>query len=120
MTLTCPTDEHYELERRERKAAKRRERAGKPRREDGEYSDDSLEDWERSEPRAVKMLEAPASSAGAPSSVGGEGGSQADFVGRNSRRREKERESEVDYVRDGRERRRERDAGGSEASYGRV
>ncbi|KAK5742012.1 hypothetical protein LTR17_003520 [Elasticomyces elasticus] len=83
-------DERYEEERQERKAAKRRER-NSARHENDEYIDDSEDEWAEKKP---KMLEAPA-----PQSVAG--ASYAASSGVNS--------GDTDFVRDNRERRRDRD-----------
>lgn len=82
-----PTDERYEEERGERKAAKRRsERSGRD-----EYEDDGLEDWERTEPRQRLMLEGPGSSSAGTSTLSGSAEGQTDFI-RDSRERRRERE----------------------------
>ena len=95
------TDERYEEDRTERKVGKKHK--DKSRRGDkDEFSDDGLEDWERSEPRVPRMLEAgPGSSAGA-SSIGGvpqsvfggsgAGSGDADFIRENQRRRDRDGE----------------------------
>ncbi|KAK4892858.1 hypothetical protein LTR27_008772 [Elasticomyces elasticus] len=79
------TDERYEEERQERKAAKRRER-NSARHENDEYIDDSEDEWAEKKP---KMLEAPA-----PQSIAGSSGVNS---------------GDTDFVRDNRERRRDRD-----------
>ena len=88
-------DERYEEERQERKAAKRRERQS-DRRENDEYIDDSEDEWA---PKTPKMLEAPASTAGASSVAGlsGIGSGDTDFV-RDDRNRRRERDSERERV----------------------
>ena len=86
--LSNPTDERYQEEREERKAAKRRER-NHDRRERDEYEVDNSED--EFKPRAPKMLEAPSSAAGASTS------DQADFI-RDNKDRRRERDSEREYM----------------------
>ena len=85
------TDQRYEEERAERKAAKKRDRS-RGKRDDDEFSDDGLEDWERSEARAPKMLEAPApaSTVSGATQSGYNGSSDADFIRDNQRRRERD------------------------------
>ncbi|KAK5696144.1 hypothetical protein LTR97_008564 [Elasticomyces elasticus] len=85
------TDERYEEERQERKAAKRHER-NSARHENDEYVDDSEDEYAEKKP---KMLEAPS----APQSLAG--ASYAASSGVNS--------GDTDFVRDNRERRRDRD-----------
>lgn len=77
-------DERYEQEREERRAARRHDR-----RQRDEYEDeDSADEFK---PRAPMLLEAPSTTAGATSS-----GEQADFV-RENRERRREREGEREY-----------------------
>ena len=81
-----PADEKYEEERSERKAQRKREKA-KDRKERDEYYEDSEDEFKEKQPM---MLEAPSSTAGA--------GSEADFIRENrDRRRERDGEREVQY-----------------------
>jgi hypothetical protein len=85
------TDERYEEERKERKAARRHDR-NSDRRDRDEYELENSED--EFKPRAPKMLEAPA-----PSSTAGASSSDADFVRENrDRRRERDGDRESQYM----------------------
>ena len=94
------TDERYEEEREERKAARRHNR-NSDRRERDEYELENSED--EFKPRAPKMLEAPA-----PPSTAGVSSSDADFVRDNrDRHRAREGDRESQYMSGGLGRREE-------------
>ncbi|KAK3072136.1 hypothetical protein LTR53_007367 [Teratosphaeriaceae sp. CCFEE 6253] len=96
LTLPPPTDERYEQERQERKVAKRRERQGAAARHDAdEYVvDDSSDEWAEKKPKMLEGAPAPPSGVGSSVATGLSGlgsGEPVDFV-RESRERRRERE----------------------------